>query len=196
MERLQLSQVLIIPNQNSNDMLDTTSAHPNHLTGAGSGFGAAIARAFAREGAHVIICDINADTGKAIADEDPASMAFHATDVTSAEAWSSAFTFAAERFGHVDILVNNAGTTYRNKPTAEVTEAEFQRVFDVNVKGVFLGCSEFMKSAIARGGGGNVINIASTGASRPRPGLVWYNASKGAVTNASPRNRALILCYG
>lgn len=106
-------------------------------------------------------------------------------DVTSATAWQSAVATAVERFGRVDILVNNAGTTYRNKPTAEVTEAEFQRVFDVNVKGVFLGCAEFVKHAIGRGGGGSVINIASTGASRPRPGLVWYNASKGAIKNVS-----------
>jgi len=89
-----------------------------------------------------------------------------------------------DKFGKVDILVNNAGTSYRNKPTVEVTEDEFDKVFEVNVKGVYLGCNAFMPQAIERKSG-VVINIASTGATRPRPGLVWYNASKGAIWNAT-----------
>lgn len=80
-------------------------------------------------------------------------------------------------------MVNNAGTSYINKPTLEVTEAEFEKVFDVNVKGVFLGCNAFLPQAVERKEGGVILNIASVGATRPRPGLVWYNASKGAVYN-------------
>jgi NAD(P)-dependent dehydrogenase (short-subunit alcohol dehydrogenase family) len=104
-------------------------------------------------------------------------------DVTSRADWAATMSAAQEKFGRCDILVNNAGWSYVNKATAEVTEEEFERVFDVNVKGVYLGCQAWVGQAIERGEGGVVINIASVGATRPRPGLVWYNASKGAVWN-------------
>ena len=119
-------------------------------------------------------------------------MAFQKMNVTSAAEWKAAVDAAIQKFGKCDILVNNAGTSYRNKPTVEVTEEEFQRTFDVNVKGVFLGCNAWVQQAIDRKEGGVIINIASIGASRPRPGLVWYNASKGAVANVdytSPSGR-------
>jgi len=112
-------------------------------------------------------------------------MAFQKMDVTKAADWKAAIDAAVQKFGKCDILVNNAGTSYRNKPTVEVTEEEFQKTFDVNVKGVYLGCNAWVPQAIERKEGGVIINIASVGASRPRPGLVWYNASKGAITNAS-----------
>lgn len=110
-------------------------------------------------------------------------MAFHKMDVTKAADWKSAVDAAIQKFGKCDVLVNNAGTSYRNKPTIDVTEEEFERVFDVNVKGIFLGCNAWVSQAIEKKEGGVIINIASVGASRPRPGLVWYNASKGAVAN-------------
>lgn len=69
------------------------------------------------------------------------------------------------------------------QPTAEVTEEEWERVFNVNVRGIFLANNALMPRLIEQGQGGSMINISSTGASRPRPGLVWYNASKGAVSN-------------
>lgn len=106
-------------------------------------------------------------------------------DVTKSSDWKSAIETAIQKWGKVDILVNNAGTSYRNKPTLEVTEEDFEKVFDVNVKGVYLGCNAFVPQAIERKEGGVIINIASVGATRPRPGLVWYNASKGAVWNVS-----------
>jgi len=115
----------------------------------------------------------------------PSMMAFQKMDVTKAADWKAAIDAAVQKFGKCDILVNNAGTSYRNKPTVEVTEEEFQKTFDVNVKGVYLGCNAWVPQAIERKEGGVIINIASVGASRPRPGLVWYNASKGAITNAS-----------
>ena len=89
---------------------------------------------------------------------------------------------AESKFGGLDILVNNAGTSYKNKPTAEVTEDEFDRVMMVNVKSVFLSIVAVIP-ALKKRGGGSIVNIASIGAMRPRPGLVWYNASKGAVAN-------------
>lgn len=111
-------------------------------------------------------------------------------DVTKSADWKSTMDAAIEKWGKVDILVNNAGTSYRNKPTVEVTEDEFQKTFDVNVKGVYLGCNAWVQQAIDRKEGGVIINIASVGATRPRPGLVWYNASKGAIWNV--RDQELI----
>jgi NAD(P)-dependent dehydrogenase (short-subunit alcohol dehydrogenase family) len=89
---------------------------------------------------------------------------------------------AVSKFGGLDILVNNAGTSYKNKPTLEVTEDEYDRVMAVNVKSIFLSIPVAVE-AMKKRGGGAIINIASIGAMRPRPGLVWYNASKGAVAN-------------
>lgn len=158
---------------------------PNPLTGAGSGFGAAISHSFAREGARVLVCDINTTGGETTCSTNPSHLSFHLMDVTKSSDWKSAIETAIQKWGKVDILVNNAGTSYRNKPTLEVTEEDFEKVFDVNVKGVYLGCNAFVPQAIERKEGGVIINIASVGATRPRPGLVWYNASKGAVWNVS-----------
>jgi NAD(P)-dependent dehydrogenase (short-subunit alcohol dehydrogenase family) len=104
--------------------------------------------------------------------------------VTSAADWSSLIELAKTQFGGLDILVNNAGTSYRNKPTLDVTEADYDRCFDVNVRSIYLSMRVVLPHFIERGGGA-VINIASIGALRPRPGLVWYNASKAAVVNVS-----------
>ncbi|KAF2799055.1 oxidoreductase ucpA [Melanomma pulvis-pyrius CBS 109.77] len=155
------------------------------VTGGGSGFGAGISIAFAAEGAKVLVCDINEAGGEATVKTNPSVLAFHKMDVTKAADWKSTMDAAIQHFGKVDILVNNAGTSYRNKPTMDVTEDEFQKVFDVNVKGVYLGCNAYIPQAIERKEGGVIINIASVGATRPRPGLVWYNASKGAIWNAT-----------
>ncbi|KAG5291569.1 oxidoreductase [Histoplasma ohiense] len=155
------------------------------VTGGGSGFGAAIARRYAQEGAKVVVGDINVVGGEKVASENPASIAFMKMDVTKEEDWKAVVDQTASTFGQVDILVNNAGTTYRNKPSMEVTIEEFQRVFDVNVKSIFHASKAFIPKLLEQGKGGSIINISSTGASRPRPGLVWYNASKGAVSNVT-----------
>ncbi|KAJ5134860.1 hypothetical protein N7448_000118 [Penicillium atrosanguineum] len=156
------------------------------VTGGGSGFGAAIARRFGEEGAKVIVADINVEGGEKVAAQSP-NLIFQRMDVTQEGDWRTIVDLAFSKYGGLDTLVNNAGTTYRNKPTAEVTEDEWERVFKVNVKSIFLAgkvvMPRFMEQGKSRGG--SMINISSTGASRPRPGLVWYNASKGAVTNAT-----------
>lgn len=103
-------------------------------------------------------------------------------NVTSTSDWEKMVETAVTKFGGLDIVVNNAGTSYRNKPTLEVTEAEFDKVMAVNVKSIFLSVSAVVP-ALKNRGGGAIINIASIGAMRPRPGLVWYNASKAAVAN-------------
>ncbi|KAF2635179.1 2,5-dichloro-2,5-cyclohexadiene-1,4-diol dehydrogenase [Massarina eburnea CBS 473.64] len=155
------------------------------VTGGGSGYGEGIARRFASEGAKVLIADINEEGGKRVASAHPDSLSFHKTNVSSASDWSTLFKTAESRYGKIHCLVNNAGTSYKNKPTSEVSASDYDRCFDVNVKGVYFGSQEFLKRAVDHGEGGVMLNIASVGATRPRPGLVWYNASKGAVWNAT-----------
>ncbi|KAJ7234665.1 hypothetical protein C8J57DRAFT_1450281 [Mycena rebaudengoi] len=155
------------------------------VTGGGSGFGAAIARRFGEEGAKVIVTDINVEGGEKVAAQNPANLVFQRMDVTQESDWKAIVDLAFSKFGGLDVLVNNAGTSYRNKPTVEVTDDEWERVFKVNVKSIFLSGKVVLPRLIEQGKGGSIINISSTGATRPRPGLVWYNASKGAVTNAT-----------
>jgi 3-oxoacyl-[acyl-carrier protein] reductase len=135
------------------------------VTGAGSGFGAGIARRFAEEGARVIVNDIDAK-GQKIAQQIGAE--FVQAKLVRA---------AGER---LDIVVNNAGWTHRNKPYLEVTEAEFDRVYAVNVKSIYLSALHAVP-VFRKRGGGCFVNIASTAGVRPRPGLTVYNSSKGAV---------------
>lgn len=153
------------------------------ITGAASGFGRAITKRFIAEGAKVVAADINE---KGLADSfgrHPISHVITVTcNVTSASDWNKALDLAVDKFGGVDILVNNAGTSYKNKPTLDVTEDEFDKVFAVNVKSIYHSVPAIVPIMKKRGGG-SIINIASIGATRPRPGLVWYNASKGAVAN-------------
>ena len=145
------------------------------VTGAGSGFGAGIARRFAEEGAQVIVNDINSQAGERVA-RDVGGKFVHA-DVTKGEDWAKLVRAAGER---LDIVVNNAGWTHRNKPYLEVTEAEFDRVYAVNVKSIYLSALHAVP-VFRRRGGGCFVNIASTAGVRPRPGLTVYNSSKGAV---------------
>ncbi len=148
------------------------------VTGAGSGFGAGIARRFAEEGARVVVNDINAEAGRRVAAEVQGD--FAQGDVTQAEDWRR-LVAAAPR---LDILVNNAGWTHRRKPYVEVTEAEFDKVYAVNVKSVYLSALHAVP-VFRRQGGGCIVNIASTAGVRPRPGLTVYNSSKGAVITLS-----------
>ena len=87
-------------------------------------------------------------------------------------------------FGRLDIVVNNAGWTHRNKPILEVTEEEFDRIYAINVKAIYL-MTQRTTPILRDGGGGSVINIGSTAGVRPRPGLTWYNGSKGFVNLVS-----------
>ncbi|HYI87466.1 MAG TPA: glucose 1-dehydrogenase [Burkholderiales bacterium] len=149
------------------------------VTGAGSGFGAGIARRFAAEGAAVIAADINVAAGERIAKE--VGGRFVHADVTKAEDWAKLVRAAADK---LDIIVNNAGWTHRNKPYLEVTEAEFDRVYAVNVKSIYLSAIHAVP-VFRKRGGGCLVNIASTAGIRPRPGLTVYNSSKGAVITMS-----------
>ncbi len=150
------------------------------VTGAASGFGAEIARTFAREGAKVAIFDIDAVGARAVATSiEPAALAI-AGDVTSAADVGAGVARTLATHGRLDIVVNNAGWTHRNRPLLEVSEAEFDKVYAVNVKSIY-HMTQAVVPLMRRQGGGSIINVGSTAGIRPRPGLTWYNGSKGAV---------------
>lgn len=148
------------------------------VTGAGSGFGEGIAKRFAEEGAKVLVADISAEGGRRVAAAVQGE--FVQADVTRSADWARLVQAATEKFGRLDIVVNNAGWTHRRKPYLEVSEAEFDKVYAVNVKSVYLSAMHAVP-ALRKSGGGCFVNIASTAGVRPRPGLTVYNSSKGAV---------------
>lgn len=150
------------------------------ITGAGSGFGEGITRRFVEEGAKVIVADINESSGQAVAGPLGESARFVHTDVSRGEDMARMVAAATDSFGGLDILVNNAGFTHRNGPMLEVAEEEIDRIHAVNVKSLYFGAKSAVPVFRERGGG-VILNIASTAGVRPRPGLVWYNGSKGAV---------------
>ena len=150
------------------------------VTGAASGFGAEIARQFAREGARVVIMDLDGEGGRRVADEIGSAAISVKGDVTVRADIEAAMTAATGNGSRLDILVNNAGWTHRNKPLLEVTEEEFDKVFAINVKSIFHAV-QVVVPMFASQGGGVILNIGSTAGIRPRPGLTWYNGSKGAV---------------
>ena len=150
------------------------------VTGAGQGFGYGIAETFVREGARVACLDLKAEISEAAAGRLGSAAIAITADVSKRDDVARAAREAIEAFGRVDIVVNNAGTTHRNKPLTEVEEAEFDRIFAVNVKSLLLTAQAFAPHMREKGGG-VFINVGSTAALRPRPGLAVYNASKGAV---------------
>jgi 3-oxoacyl-[acyl-carrier protein] reductase len=155
------------------------------VTGAGSGFGEAIAKRFAEEGAKVVVNDIDRAGGERVASEiesesGQGSAAFVAADVADDTSVKHLIGAAVERYGRLDIMVNNAGITHRNQPMLDVPETMFDRIFAVNVKAIYLAALHAVPVFRAQGGG-CIINTASTAGLRPRPGLAVYNASKGAA---------------
>ena len=150
------------------------------ITGAASGFGAEIARVYAREGARVVIADLNEAGAQAVAAGiGPAAVGIKC-DVTKRADIDHAVRTAVDKFGTVDIVVNNAGYTHKNQPFLNVDEASFDRCFDVNVKAIYHMINAVVPLMRAKKSG-VIINVGSTAGIRPRPGLSWYNASKGAA---------------
>jgi len=149
------------------------------VTGAGSGFGAGIARRFAAEGARVMVADINAGAAQAIAAE--IGGVAHMVDVGDG---ASVAAMAAAFGGAPDILVNNAGITHLPAFMEDVSEEDFDRVLRVNAKSVYLTARAFVPAMKARKSGA-ILNIASTAGVSPRPRLNWYNASKGWMITAT-----------
>ena len=152
------------------------------VTGAGSGFGAGIARRFAAEGAKLLLADINGDAAAAIAAEIGAAAC--RADVSDAGSVAEMAETAGRHLGQLDILVNNAGVTHQSGPMETVTEDEFDRVMAVNNKAVYLAARAFVP-AMKAAGAGCILNIASTAGVSPRPNLSWYNASKGWMITAT-----------
>lgn len=151
------------------------------ITGAGSGFGTGMAEAYVREGAKVIVADINADAGERVAKSLGSNAKAVATDVANGASVQAMVQACVDSFGVPDIVINNAGTTHRNQPMLQVDEQTFDRVFNVNVKSIYHMAHAVVPVMRARGKGGLIINVGSTAGIRPRPGLCWYNSSKGAV---------------
>ena len=152
------------------------------VTGAGSGFGAGIARKFAAEGAKVMVADINTAAARTVAEEiGGISQTVDVADAASVAALADA---ARAAFGDPDILVNNAGVTHLPAPLDTIGEAEFDRVFLVNCKSVYLTARAFVPAMKSRGTGA-ILNVASTAGLSPRPRLNWYNASKGWMITAT-----------
>jgi len=157
------------------------------VTGSGGGIGEGIAKRLAEEGACVVVNDINAALGeKVVADIVKAGgkASFFAADVTKSADVKALVEHAVSTYGKLDVMVNNAGWTHRNRPALEVSEDEFDKCYAVNMKSIYL--ATIHATPVFRANkGGSFINIASTAGVRPRPGLTWYNGSKGAVITTS-----------
>jgi 3-oxoacyl-[acyl-carrier protein] reductase len=153
------------------------------ITGGGSGFGEGMARRFAAEGAAIVVNDINAVNGERVANiikQQGGRAIFQRADVARAADVKALVAKTLGEYGRLDIMVNNAGYTHRNGPMLDVPEEVFDRIFAVNVKALYLAALEAVP-VMRKQGGGSILNTASTAGLRPRPGLTWYNASKGAV---------------
>ncbi|HLK26806.1 MAG TPA: glucose 1-dehydrogenase [Caulobacteraceae bacterium] len=154
------------------------------VTGAASGFGAGIASRFVAEGAKVVIADLEGEGADRVAGElGPAARAIRA-DVSSDADVAQLSKAAAAFGGQIDILVNNAGVGQAPQALETVAEAEFDRLFRVNAKSVYL-TARHVVPAMKAAKGGAILNIASTGGVSPRPNLTWYNASKGWMITAT-----------
>jgi 3-oxoacyl-[acyl-carrier protein] reductase len=150
------------------------------VTGAGSGIGKCIAETYARGGARVALADIDRDAAKSAARAIGNNAIAVYCDVTKQADIAAARDETLSAFGGLDILINNAGATHVNKPMLQIDEAELDRIYAINVKGVFLFCQAVVPH-FRKQGSGTIINIGSTAGLRPRPGLSAYNATKGAV---------------
>lgn len=154
------------------------------VTGGASGFGNGIVRKFVSEGARVVIADMNRSGAEALASElGDAAAAVQVNVAVNADV-AAMTAFALERFGRIDILVNNAGITHMPAPMEDISEEDFDRVFAVNAKSVYLTARHIVPLLKAQGAGA-ILNVASTAAVSPRPRLSWYNASKGWMTTAT-----------
>ena len=154
------------------------------VTGGASGFGEGMVRRFAEEGAKVVVADLNTKAAERVAKEIGANAAAVTTDVSQKSEFDEMLGVALQRFGRVDIMVNNAGYTHRNGDLTRVDEATFDLITAVNMKAIYFAALAVVP-LMEREGGGVIINTASTAGLRPRPGLTWYNASKGWVITAT-----------
>ncbi len=154
------------------------------VTGAASGFGEGIAKRYAEEGATVVVADLNDAEGARVVAEIEKSggkASYVHADVSKDADVAAMVKHATDTHGGLDILVNNAGWAYSNRSSLEVTEDDFDKVFAVNVKSLYLSTVHAVPALRQAKGQGVIVNVASTAAVRPRPNLTWYNATKGAA---------------
>jgi len=154
------------------------------VTGAAGGFGAQIARRYVEQGAQVVIADLNLAAGEKVAAELGSNAIAVQCDVTKASDVTAAVRRCVEVFGAPDIVVNNAGTTHKNQPMLNVDEETFDRVYAVNIKSIYHMAHAIVPLMRERKSG-VILNVGSVAGIRPRPGLTWYNGSKGAVNMLS-----------
>ncbi|PSL21215.1 SDR family oxidoreductase [Shimia abyssi] len=153
------------------------------VTGGASGFGAGIVDKFLTQGARVMIADLNEEGAKAKANEHADAFGHH-VDVADSESVANMIITALSQWGHVDILVNNAGVTHLPAPLDTITEDDFDHVFAVNCKSIYLTARTLIPHMKQRSAG-TILNVSSTAGLSPRPNLNWYNASKGWVNTAT-----------
>lgn len=154
------------------------------VTGAGGGFGEGIAAHFAELGAKVAVVDLRGDAAQRVAGaiEGAGGQAIPIeADVTLRAGWDAIVKATLDRWGRIDSLVNNAGTTHKNQSMLEIDEATFDRVYATNVKSLYWSALTVVPVMQRQGQGGAIVTVASTAASRPRPGLTWYAGTKGAA---------------
>lgn len=153
------------------------------VTGGGSGFGESICQACAANGAAIAVADINVEKGEHVASALRAKghqAIFCPVDVARNQDMENLVKTVVKHYGRLDVMVNNAGISHANQPMLNVSEEAFDRIFQVNVKSIYLSAIHCVP-VFRRQRSGCFINIGSTAAVRPRPGLTWYNGSKGAV---------------
>ncbi len=154
------------------------------ITGAASGFGEGMARRFAGEGAKVVIADLNAKGAERVANDIGEAAIWTQTDVSQRSEIDEMVYAAKSAFGRIDIMINNAGYTHRNGDMLQVDEPTFDLITGINMKAIYFAALAVVP-VMERQGGGSIITTASTAGLRPRPGLTWYNASKGWAITAT-----------
>jgi 3-oxoacyl-[acyl-carrier protein] reductase len=154
------------------------------ITGAASGFGEGMAKRFAQEGARLVVADINAKGAERVANEIGAAAIPVTTDVALRSEIDELVATAIAKFGRIDVMVNNAGYTHRNGDLLAVEEEVFDLITAVNMKAIY-HATRAVVPIMESQGGGSIITTASTAGLRPRPGLTWYNASKGWAITAT-----------
>lgn len=154
------------------------------ITGAASGFGEGMAKRFAEEGAKIVVADLNTKDAERVADEIGAAAVAVTADVSKKDDIERMVSAAMDLSGRIDIMINNAGFTHRNGDLTEVDEHTFDLIYAVNMKAIY-HATQAVVPIMASQGGGSIITTASTAGLRPRPGLTWYNASKGWAVTAT-----------
>jgi 3alpha(or 20beta)-hydroxysteroid dehydrogenase len=154
------------------------------ITGAARGQGAVEAELFVSEGATVVLTDVSDDAGAAMAAKLGASASYQRLDVTNAEEWALATKNVVADHGKIDVLVNNAGV-FTMTPLLTATEADFRRIIDINLVGVWLGMQAVARHMVEGGTKGSIVNISSIAGLQGAAVFGAYNASKFAVRGMS-----------